>query len=688
MPLTAHRVGALRLVLIAAVLAAYANSFQGAFVLDDLEGVVNNPHIRHLSSFAGPALLRSRGLVDFTFAANFAVGGLSVAHYHAFALLAHVAVALLLFELLRCTFGLSGVATFLRRDAAQTAFFAACLWAVHPLTTSAVTYISQRYEVMMAMFYVLALLAVAKGAGAVGARARMGWYTAAVVSCALGMLCKEVMVTAPILILLYDRLFLSVSLRESLRRRRWLYAGLAVSWGVLAVAMLSGGPATGRVDAALPAGPSLRYALTQAMVILHYLKLAAMPRGLCLDYSWPLVQGIQTVLPELTLMCALLGAVLAGLRFAPRLAFAGLSFFVILAPTSSILPRPDCAFEHRVYLPLAAVAAIAIVLYRGAWQRVVKRVPLRAWRCFVWGPAVAAVLALGVLAHMRNREFADAESMWQGIAAGRTDHFRARSSLIAGAIAAGRYAEAEKEARQLIRHLGVAEKTEGSNGELVKKAAPYHYAIVYNQLGGAQLQQGDGAGAAVSFREALRHQPDHTLARHNLALTLSLGGARGEAIEQLETALLRDDSSVECHSLLAQLLGEEGRYREAVVHYARATVLRPERDEIGIPYAWILSTCRDAGVRNGVAAVRIAGKLAGRMPSDYRVMDVLGAAHAENGDFADAVAAARAALELLASEGWDAGDARYRAIEVRLKLYAEGRPFRMGRPEADEKDDL
>ena len=68
-------------------------------------------------------------------------------------------------------------------------------------------------------------------------RMRAGWSAAAVLSCALGMASKEVMVTAPVVVLLYDRVFLAGSWKEVARRRRGLYAGLAGTWLILAVLM-------------------------------------------------------------------------------------------------------------------------------------------------------------------------------------------------------------------------------------------------------------------------------------------------------------------------------------------------------------------------------------------------------------------------------------------------------------------
>ena len=82
----------------------------------------------------------------------------------------------------------------------------ALIWVVHPLQTQSITYLIQRAESLMGLFYLLTLYCVIRGAGS----PRGGWwYAAAIISSALGMGSKAVMVTAPVAVLLYDRAFLS-----------------------------------------------------------------------------------------------------------------------------------------------------------------------------------------------------------------------------------------------------------------------------------------------------------------------------------------------------------------------------------------------------------------------------------------------------------------------------------------------
>ena len=102
---------------------------------------------------------------------------------------------------------------------------------VHPLTTAAVTYIVQRVESLMALFYLLTLYCSIRASG----QTRTGWWTAAAIaSCALGMGTKEVMVTAPVMVAAWWWLFVPADDKGARRRARTLIPGLFLTWAVLA----------------------------------------------------------------------------------------------------------------------------------------------------------------------------------------------------------------------------------------------------------------------------------------------------------------------------------------------------------------------------------------------------------------------------------------------------------------------
>jgi hypothetical protein len=173
------------------------------------------------------------------------------------------------------------------------AFAIAVLWVVHPLNSEAVDYLTQRTESLMALFLLLMLYAAIRGAGLAHARE---WQAVAIASCAAGMGCKESMVVAPAIVILYDRVFLFKSFAESLTARWRLYAMLAATWLVLVYLTMTG-PRSG--SAGLARGSVLSYILNQARMIVRYLRLAVWPGDLVVNYG-PVVDSIQLrdVLPR------------------------------------------------------------------------------------------------------------------------------------------------------------------------------------------------------------------------------------------------------------------------------------------------------------------------------------------------------------------------------------------------------
>ncbi len=256
------------------------------------------------------------------------------------------------------------------------------MWVVHPLQTAAVTYVVQRVESLMGLFYLLTLYCAIRA----GEGSRAGWWAAAAVaSCAAGMATKESMVTAPVLVALWDWLFGSRPDGQPSRVRWGLIGSLAATWVLLGylVSQQFRGPSINLAPATI-----WLYARTQAEVIVHYLRLAFFPAPLVFLYDWPLTPAPLWMAWQAALLIALAALTVAGIVKRHPASFLGAWFFLILAPSSSVLPIvSEVAAEHRMYLPLAAVVA-AIVMgahlagmrLMGRWTRATPGSPRRL-RC-------------------------------------------------------------------------------------------------------------------------------------------------------------------------------------------------------------------------------------------------------------------------------------------------------------------
>jgi len=533
---------------------AYSNSFAGCFILDD-NSFTNNENIVAPGSIWDILTTRptSRPLVNLTFAANYAAGGYELWGYHLVNLLVHILAGLVLYGVVRRTLSGRTLGGRFAEHASWLALAVALLWLVHPLQTASVTYLVQRSEVMMGLFYLLTLHAAIRS---FDSPRRKLWYAAAVVCCGLGMLCKQVMVTAPLIVPLYDRTFAAGTFRAALRRRWGLYAGLAATWSLLfpSVPLLYG------VESAGFGAEFIHwweYAMTEPAVILHYLWLTIWPAGLCFDYAWGVADQVGEFLPQVIVVAVLIGLSVWALRRAPAAGFAGVWTFLLLAPTSSILPIADLAFEHRMYLSLAGIVALVVcggyAGGRALWQRLGPPGPNRG----PLGRLLAAVIlagvavALGGRTYRRNQDYHSHIGMWAKTAAQRPGNFRAQNNYAALLMREGRLDEADEHYRAALR------------------ANPL-YAISHRGLAQVLEKQGRLDEAAEHYQQAARIDPRDALAWAGLAETLYRAGKMNETIAACREALNLRANTAEVEYTLAKALSRTGSFPEAVEHYRRA----------------------------------------------------------------------------------------------------------------------
>jgi len=401
----AGAIGGRAAVIALAVVLTYANSLHGPFVIDDQAAIVQNEQIRVLSRLGDVLFPESespvagRPLVNLSFALNFAAGGLDVRGYHAVNIAVHLACALLAFGLIRRTLELPRLRRHFDGSSIDLAFAAALLWVLHPLNSEVVDYLTQRSESLMAAFYLSTLYAANR---ALTEPRKRAWQALAVVSCALGMLCKESMATAPVMVVLYDRVFAFDSWRDAVRDRLRLYVGLAATYLVF-VAIILGGARSGVAGFSSGVSP-WTYLLNQTMVVAHYLRLSFWPKGLVVFYGWPAPLTVGDVVPYAILILTLIAATIAALSRAPAVGFLGAWFFLTLAPASSVVPvATEVGAERRMYLPLLALVMLTVAGAHTAWKH------RPAIRTLALVPMIALVGVAGALAAAtvaRNREYA------------------------------------------------------------------------------------------------------------------------------------------------------------------------------------------------------------------------------------------------------------------------------------------
>lgn len=654
--------------LLTALAAVYWNAFQSPFVFDDRSGVFENTAIHNLSQSLSRAWTESRGLTELTFAFNYELHGLDVRGYHLVNDIIHFLAALTLFGVVRRTLLSERLRDRFGSAATGLAVAIALVWMIHPLQTQAVTYTVQRFESLMGLFFLLTLYCFRRGVDDQDRR----WLVLSVLCFALGARSKEVMFMAPFVVLWYDRAFIATSWRELLARKTY-YLGL------LAVAVLFMGPAVlrvahglwsqaGPVASGVPSGagsgqadPSVllvqgmtpwSYLATQPGVILRYLRISLLPLGQCADYGWPIAQGTGQILPGALVVGVLLLATLWAIFRRPEWAFLGGWFFLILLPTSSIVPIQDVAVEHRMYLPLVAIVTLVVLGTYSVFSRFANARP------HAWGYALAtlAVVALGGLTLARNEVYRTNESFWRDVIFKEPGNVRGHSNLGLALHEANRAEDATHEYQTSLKlkpdypyahyNLGnayVALKQPDKAIAAYQQAIHFwpSYAGAFNNLGFALASIDRNQDAREAFAQALKLKPDYAGAYLNLGLLEAKEGNLAAAQAAYQQAISLDPTSAEAHQNLALVLSREQKWREALEQFDLALSIRPDYAKAHQNAGVVLMQMGQ--LRGAVEQLREAVRL---QPSDAVALRILGSAQAAGDQVDEARTSYLAALEI------------------------------------------
>ena len=413
-----------------AVLLAYFNALGGVFQFDDYNVIVNNPAVHSL-----PAWLDSmpgmRPLLKLSYALNWAIHS-GPFGFHLFNVLVHAVNTLLVYRLL---LALSNG----RPNAQWAPLIAALLFALHPVQTEAVSYVSGRSVSLMALFYLYSVLAWLRADRAQGAGA---WRTLSAGLFGVALLVKETAVTLPLALLLLDvwRARAALAPAQLVWRQRWHLLVLA---GAIVVFMFS--PVYRHLlDVSVSARGIGDNLLTQANAIWYLAGQLVMPWRMNVDPDLPVLS--EMTLPLLLQSAAIVAIIVAGLRNLHRhawLAFAALWFFLHLLPTNSLLPRLDVANDRQLYL-----AAIGLFHAIGLGVEVLLRRFRHKWMV---GVAIAAILlVLGVATVQRNLAYSAAVDFWEDALMKSPRKARVANNLGFAYQQAGRLAEAKLAYQQAI----------------------------------------------------------------------------------------------------------------------------------------------------------------------------------------------------------------------------------------------
>ena len=719
-PRLIHRAGAVSIALAGTL--AYANTFDGAFVFDDLVNILRNPFLRwtelsfenlHQAMFQS---INRRPVANLTFALNYYFGGYAVGPFHAVNLLIHVTNALLVQALARRTFERwsqipSQRCT--RRDTLSlelAALFAGLLFVVHPIQTQSVTYIVQRMNGLATLFYLSSLLLYIRGRER---RERERWtaFGLAGVCWLLGLGSKEIALTLPAAIWLYEWFFFRDLERGFARRTLltfWLPLG-AVAF--LLYYIVIWGPDFGYTKREFD---MIERQLTQFRVLILYLGLLVYPHPdrLNLVHDIPISHGLLDPLTTATSLIALVALFAVGFLLARRwriAAFGIFWFFLHLALESSIISL-EMIYEHRTYLPMAGIAiATSHLLFTSA-------VPLRA----AIGAATAVVIALAATTYARNEVWQDGITLWGDVLAKSPELPRAHNNLGASLARAGRMEESipryedalrlQPRFAEALRNLGGAKLALGEPevalgymieslrikpqsfltlggladayaelGRLDEAAATYELALhgypderLFNSLGSVRYKQGKLEEAAHFFSWALKTNREYGIARINLGAVLIDQGHVDAALEQF-FEVLEHVEDPQTHAHIGNALWSKGESGAAIRHLEEANRLSPNNPIAMNNLGWMLAAVPNDELRDPARALELIDAILEQTAiRDADVLDTQGVSYAALGRFDEAIDAANEAIDAARKTG-DRELAE--EIAARLSLYRAGRSY-------------
>jgi tetratricopeptide (TPR) repeat protein len=639
-------------------LLAYSNTFDVPFQFDDIINIKTNPIIKDFSYILEPSKakglplgggLSSRWTGYLTFAMNYKYNGLNALLLYAMVILSF------------CTPFLKR--SLLKESSAYIALFTALMFVSHPIQTQAVTYIVQRFASLATFFYLAAIVCYIKSRLLTENPWRYFFYVLSLISAILAMKTKGIAFTLPVVIVLYEFLFL-----EGTFRKRFFYLfPFLLTMLIIPITLLGIdkpiGEMIGNVNEATRVKTDMSrwdYLFTQFAVIVTYIRLLFFPINQNLDYDYPIYHTFFT--PKVSLSFLLLLSIFGfGVymffrsrtrsRSTRLVAFGIFWFFIALSVESSIIPIVDVIFEHRVYLSSVGVSlalASGIFLLLNKFDKKVQTVGI--------GIFCTMIMILSGAAYSRNHVWRSEISLWSDCVAKSPNKVRPHNNL--GDILK-KHNHIDEAMNHFLRALQIdPEDADAHNnlGVVIAERGEYDKAIdhylqalrikpdshrTHRNLGNALYKQGRIDKAIDHYLRALRIKPDSHRAHNNLGNALYKQGRIDKAIDHYLQALRIKPDSHRAHNNLGNALYKQGRIDKAIDHYLQALRIKPDFDEahFNLGLALVKQGRIDKAINHYLQALQIK-------PDFAEVHNSLGIAFYRKGNIEGAIAHFRKALRI------------------------------------------
>ena len=589
--------------------------------------------------------------------------GLKAGGHHATNIVLHIIAVLLLFRVLREMTG-----------AVWKSAAVAALFAVHPLHVESVAWVSERKDVLSAVFFLLMLDAYFRYTRARSATR----YLVVAVLFAAGLMSKPMLVSAPVILLLLDYWPLRRFEQLSSTKDKAKIARSGDQWRVIRdlflekvpLLVLSAGSCVitfvlqKRATGAIPPLPFLWRMQNAIASYVIYVWKTLCPARLAVFYPHPNdTLAIWEIVFAIGLLFAMTVAAVVFRRERPYL-FTGWFWYVgMLAPVIGLIQVGEQGHADRyTYLPHIGLFLLAV------WVVADITAVLRFRSRVVGAAALAIIIALAWAAFIQASYWRNSETLWTHALSVTSDNDVAHNNLGYLCIDRG-------ELDKAISHFETALTIRSS------KLDP-HYSVgsafVQMNLADALSRKGQNEEAMIHYEEAIKLQPNYADAYYNRGNTLFAEGRIDEAMADWEKTLQIRPNDADAHTCLGNALLRRGSVREAVAHYEQAIALAPEDPHSRINIAWVLATSPDASIRDGIKAVEFAQRaveLSGGQDPNF--LRTLAAAYAESGRFPEAITTAKQAILIATMQG----KSRFaKVLDGDLGLYREHVPLRATKP--------
>jgi tetratricopeptide (TPR) repeat protein len=585
-------------------LIIYSNTFKSPFRLDDDHTIVNNFSIRDLSNIKAIwDFWPTRFIVDLSLALNYHFNHLNVFGYHLINLIIHLVASLLVWWLALLTFYTPALKNSkITSHARLLSFFAGLVFVAHPIQTQAVTYIIQRTTALAALFYLAALSFYVKSRLLrLEKPTSMVWkipYSISLICAVLAMFTKEMTITLPFMVLLYEFSFFKT--RKTIDKKLltpYLIILLVIPLAMLITKSVNFMEMRRVAEYQAPASP-YHYLLTQFRVMVTYLRLLFMPIHQNFDYDYPVANSIFQIPVALSLLLLLLilGIAFKLLNKYKLISLAIFWFFLTLLPESSVIPITDVIFEHRLYLPMAGFSLFLVsALYYLLKQKTVK---------FASVLLCLLVVCYSVLTYQRNIVWKDEISLWSDTI--RRSPLKARPYINRGLAyaAKGNYDQAMADYNQAITSNSIYAEAYLNQGIVYYAQRKYdqaladfnqalvmnpNFAQAYNNRGAVYYAKGDFDPAIDDYTQAVKLNPNFAEAYYNRGLIFDTRGNSDLALADFNQAIKIDPEYKAAYTKRGEAYIAKGNSDQALADYDQIVKTNPYSAEAyinrGMAYA-------------------------------------------------------------------------------------------------------